>query len=499
MEHTAIALAAALVVAGAGCLAVDEADTGQTGRPISYKLNSLELANDSGTLRTYTDNPNVSLKRQRIASQPFFQPLGTNGRACVHCHLPAEGWTITPAMVQRRFTHPLDPDDTDCLVDPMACAAEPDPALYGLDPIFRTVDGSNSPLADVSTADARAEAYSLLLDRALIRVGIGIPASAQFELAAVDDPYGFASAAELSLFRRPLPSTNLHTSPTTGDPGVPILTAVMWDGRQARPGHDIVADLLDQADGATLGHAQATAGLTEAQREAIVEFETGLHTAQSRDDAAGNLRAAGGRGGPDWLAEHQPFYLGINDVLLGDPVTGAPFTPDVFTIYDAWKTSSDPARAQIARGQAIFNRKPITLTGVGGLNDDLGVEALAGTCTTCHDAPNFGHHSVRFPVNIGTADGALRTPDLPLYTLRHKTTGQTVETTDPGRGLVTGRWRDIGKFKGPILRGLAARPPYFHNGMASRIEDVIDFYDTRFGIGLSESEQADLAAFLLAL
>jgi hypothetical protein len=36
-------------------------------------------------------------------------------------------------------------------------------------------------------------------------------------------------------------------------------------------------------------------------------------------------------------------------------------------------------------------------------------------------------------------------------------TGKTVQTTDPGRSLITGRWNDIGKMKGPILRGLAAR------------------------------------------
>ena len=361
------------------------------------------------------------------------------------------------------------------------------------------MDGANSPLADVSTAEARAEAYSMLLDRAVIRVGIGIPPTAEFDLIEVDDPYGYASAAELSLFRRPLPSANLRLSPKGNQPGVPVLTTVMWDGRVSRPGHDIIADLLDQADGATLGHAEAAAGLTEAQREAIVEFETGLHTAQVRDLGAGNLRAGKGCGGPDWLAQKQPFYLGINDVVAGDYETGEPFDPDVFTLFDAWEGSSNEARAQIARGQAIFNRKPMTISGVGGLNDDLGIEALQGTCSTCHDSPNYGHHSVPFPIDIGVSDAAHRTPDMPLYTLRNKITGATVQTTDPGRALVTGRWKDIGKFKGPILRGLAARPPYFHNGMAATIEDVIDFYDERFAIGLTASEKADLAAFLLAL
>jgi cytochrome c peroxidase len=103
------------------------------------------------------------------------------------------------------------------------------------------------------------------------------------------------------------------------------------------------------------------------------------------------------------------------------------------------------------------------------------------------------------PLNIGLTDAARRTADLPLYTLRNKTTQDTVMTTDIGRAMVTSLWSDIAKFKGPILRGLAARAPYFHNGSAATLEDAVDFYDTRFHIGLTELEKADLVAFLNAL
>ena len=100
------------------------------------------------------------------------------------------------------------------------------------------------------------------------------------------------------------------------------------------------------------------------------------------------------------------------------------------------------------------------------------------------------------PLNIGIADASRRTPDMPLYTLQNLATGETVQTTDPGRALVTGKWKDIGKFKGPILRGLAARAPYFHNGSAATLTDVVTFYNTRFSIGLIPSEVSDLVAFL---
>jgi cytochrome c peroxidase len=147
----------------------------------------------------------------------------------------------------------------------------------------------------------------------------------------------------------------------------------------------------------------------------------------------------------------------------------------------------------------LFNTKPIAITGVGGLNDALGLPTIAGTCTTCHDAPNIGNHSVALPINIGTADASLRTPDMPLYTLRNNATGALVQTTDPARALITGKWADIGKVKGPVLRGLAARAPYFHNGMAASLDAAIDFYDTRFNIGFTAQEKRDLVAFLNAL
>ncbi len=65
--------------------------------------------------------------------------------------------------------------------------------------------------------------------------------------------------------------------------------------------------------------------------------------------------------------------------------------------------------------------------------------------------------------------------------------------------MITGKWADIGKFKGPILRALAARAPYFHNGSAATLEEVVEFYETRFNIGLTAREIADLVAFLRAL
>jgi cytochrome c peroxidase len=207
-------------------------------------------------------------------------------------------------------------------------------------------------------------------------------------------------------------------------------------------------------------------------------------------------------------ASKQNFYFGINDVVSNDYRTGALFDRVVFTLYDAWDTldrrRDDEGRTEgqraVARGERLFNTKLISITGVKGLNDDLNVPTLQGTCTTCHDTPNAGNHSIPAPLDIGLTDASRRTPDLPLYTLRHtQAPFETVQTTDPGRALISGKWNDIGRFKGPILRGLAARAPYFHNGSASDLDAVVDFYNQRFGIGFTDEEKVDLVAFLRTL
>lgn len=158
-------------------------------------------------------------------------------------------------------------------------------------------------------------------------------------------------------------------------------------------------------------------------------------------------------------------------------------------------------RASIARGQILFNSKSINITGVAGLNDDLNLASIPGTCGTCHDTPNAGNHSLAVPLNIGVGDvnSPLDVSYLPVITLQNKVTGAIKVTTDPGRALVTGLWKDNGKVKGPVLRGLAARAPYFHNGSANTLAAVLDFYNERFNIGFTAAEKRDLIAFLSAL
>jgi cytochrome c peroxidase len=93
----------------------------------------------------------------------------------------------------------------------------------------------------------------------------------------------------------------------------------------------------------------------------------------------------------------------------------------------------------------------------------------------------------------------LRVTALPLHTLKNIATGEIVEISDPGAALQTGKWKDIGRVKVPSLRAMASRAPYFHNGSAKELNDVVRFYDKRFAIGFTAQEMLDLTAFLSAL
>ena len=120
---------------------------------------------------------------------------------------------------------------------------------------------------------------------------------------------------------------------------------------------------------------------------------------------------------------------------------------------------------------------------------------------TCHDTPNVGNHSSPTPLDIGTGDpspskhsanlGGLDIGYLPSITVCKTdpatglSTNNCKTTTDLGQGLIDGNFDHVGKIKGPILRGLSARAPYFHNGSAQTLLDAVHFYETRFGLVLT--------------
>jgi len=438
-KQVLLAVAGVLISGFAAC-----GGGGSTTRNVTTPPSSFEesFPDSSGTVETFSH-------QQIDKSGPFFAKLGTNDRSCASCHDAADGWSVTPSHLQQRFND-----------------------SQGTDPIFRTIDGANCPSDDVSTLAAATSAYSQLLNHGLIRMALPVPASAEFSIVSITDPYQCpeTTASLPALYRRPLPATNLK-----------FLNGIMWDGREP--------DLKTQALDATMVHTQPGGPPTDAQLQQIVNLESSLFTAQALDSLAGDLTAQGANGGPVFLST-QPFSMGMN--------SGTGFDPNAFTLYTNWTNASGSnaaAQQSIARGEMLFNNFPMRITGVPGFNDVLGQTQVNGTCTTCHNTPNVGSSSTFEMMDIGTASPKA---NLPSYLILCNDTTQVV-TTDPGRAMVTGKCADISKVKVPSMRGLAARAPYFHNGTANTLLDVVNFYDQRFGMLLTDDQKADLVAFMNAL
>src|SRR5439155_5051678 len=263
-----------------------------SGQPFSFIPNGTFFANPGGASETYSiSSGGIDLRG------PFFQSLGTNGRSCGSCHQPSDGMSVSAANVQLRFSR-----------------------TQGLDPIFRTVDGSNcNHSIDVSTLAGRSAAYSLLRTRGLIRVAITVPANADYRVVSVNNPYGCNESDVISQYRRPLPATNLR-----------FLSAVMFDGRESSAAtgttkilyanypNSLLNDLAHQSVDATTGHAQGDGTRpTLAEQQQIVNFEMALFTAQVIGNDPGRLDVHGATGGPVPLTT-QPFFISINSSV--DPL-----------------------------------------------------------------------------------------------------------------------------------------------------------------------------------
>ncbi len=399
--------------------------------------NNVPFENEGGNAATFSTAGFVHL------TNAFHTPQGTNGRSCATCHLPESGWGINPDQIEALFAE-----------------------TGGVSPIFNLLD-ANSPTSDVSTAEARYASYSMLR-KGLFRRTANRPTAAEYTIIAVDDPLGAGgTTARFAFYRRPLATANFHLAPNVG-----------WhsqNGQSATP--PPTAGLVQQAAGNVTGGQQG-APAPQPVIDEIVTYESQLSFAQLTAHGAGRLDRCGGRGGPELLAS-QAFVNGP------------------FDLFDAWAEgaegggrggghgcSSNPHRRQIARGQALFNA----------------TNANGRSCRGCHNAANNGSNVNGTLFDIGASDADKREPGMPLFTIRNNSTGEIKQTTDPGRGGAgTGTWASVNRFKVPSLRGVAARAPYFHNGVAKTLRDVVVHYEEKLGFVYTPEEEADLVAFMNAL
>ena len=467
----------------------------------------LDYENDRGRIRLLNTGGAFSTR-----GHAFFEPLGPNGRACVSCHQPADGMSLSVETIRERWD-----------------------VTGGRDPIFAAIDGSNCP----SLPQGDPASHSLLLQRGLFRVGLPWPPKdpwgpgtivPEFTLEVVRDPagcntdarYGLNSAnPTVSVYRRPRVVANLpyptHRNfgigPFVGKTGEPALR----DPENGQPVNmNIMADartptLGTQAVDASINHLEMLQGLSPEQVRQITAFEAQLYAAQVHDNRAGNLLlGSGGRYiGPEALANGAVGVLGNNT------------TRWVFPLDESWAApqaglsdAENAMRASIRRGQQIFHFRTFWIRDSMHLNTVGLGNPVKRTCATCHGMHMTGLDTANGWMDIGTTNlpWAREVPLnpwteerelMPLFKITcradvppHPFYGRVIYTQDPGRALISGKCNDVGTIVMQQFRGLAARAPYFSNGSAANIRELIDFYDRRYNIQYSESEKVDLENFL---
>jgi cytochrome c peroxidase len=453
-----------------------------------------DYADTTGTVSVLNARGQVETR-----DHPFFSPIGSNGRACVTCHQPADGMSLSVATIRARWRE-----------------------TEGKDPLFASIDGSNCP----SLPQESASSHSLLLDRGLFRIArpwpprapTGVPVTPQFSIEVVRDPSGcnldprfglHGLHPAVSVFRRPRPVANLKyvTSygfifePKNGLPlPIDIQTGLRYSG-------NLLADqrartLTEQALDAFSSHLERRGAPSSEEMRAILEFESQVYVAQSADAIGGQLGAAGAEGGPEALASAKPAVLKGSDHPSWSEFDG-------WTHEDATATPAQRAyRASVARGVTLFRDRTFLITDSAGLNSMNFGNPTRDSCAFCHNMTRTGMDVAPGQVDLGTTNEpfAEPAPDLPLFKLTcdprhpaHPFLGRVVYTHDPGFALTTGKCADIGKITIQDMRGLAARPPYFSNGSAATLRDVIEYYERRYSIGLTEQEKQDLTNLLSAL
>jgi len=451
----------------------------------------LSYVNQTGVLTTLNGNGPT-----RTLGHPFFTSLGPNGRACVTCHQPADAMSLSAATAQERWK-----------------------ATNGNDPLFAAIDGSNCP----TLPQAEKQSHSLLLDRGLIRVARPWPPrdakgkiiEPQFTIEVVRDPtscnldktYGINSKSPMvSVYRRPRPATNTKYLTAAGfnfDPknGFPLPrdneTGELINGNITADAR--VPTLFAQSSDAMRSHLQTNGIANEAMVREIVQFMEGLYTAQQVDKVAGALND-GANGGPATL----------RDARAGD-LQGGP-TPSWMEYLPWLNVKGDDASAEmrrsIARGAEIFSKRMSLIDSSMGINNMGFGNPVRNGCAFCHNMQHTGMDVAPGQVDLGTTNSphADPAPDLPLFKLTckpsvppHPFLGRVIYTQDPGYALTTGKCADIGKITIQQMRGLAARAPYFSNGSAKTLRDLVDFYDRRYHMNLSPQEKQDLINLMSVL
>jgi cytochrome c peroxidase len=375
------------------------------------------------------DPPCDAVARGRAAFHDRnLQQFGGNGRACSDCHLPSDGFQLSPAAAQARF-------------DALQAARAHNPNAD--DPLFRPVDADDFRVNGESASD-----FSNLIENGLIRVSMPLPPNVRLIDPMTGQP---TDETAVDLWRAVMPIFNVAITGPDGvapiwPPGAPRVSILGIDpngpNRQGGYQHDArFATLQEQARGALLAHAQVAVELPERMLDDLAAFQRTLFSSPG------------------------------SELLATAISSGSSTFPD-----------PDPELNELEhQGKAIFNRACAqchgsTLHPSGSTSDPT----LAGIRTIVR------YHNILAACPRPAADGFAPCP--PRLARNARTYRITladgsfllVTTSDPGRMLLTGQPADVGIMDVTQLRGISRTAPYFHNNSAATLEEVLDLYDAFF-------------------
>ena len=218
--------------------------------------------------------------------------------------------------------------------------------------------------------------------------------------------------------------------------------------------------------------------------------------------------------GPRAMADGRVHVLANNHARSGVP----PVRRVDDARSDGRRTVTDAERelrASIARGSDIFLLRQFWLRDVAHINSIGLGNPIKRTCTTCHNAQMTGMDLAPGWVDVGTANYPTWTEppvfsdkaELPVFKI-------TCDASAPphpvsrshdlhDRSGPRAHHRPLQRRRlprdGPVPRPRGAGRPYFSNGSAATLRELVDFYDRRFDMKLSETEKQDLVNFLSVL
>ncbi len=385
------------------------------------------LEGNGATQLNCEEQPCDAVARGRAAfNRRNLKQLGGNGRSCADCHMPSDGFQLSPASARARYDELLAKQENNKNAD---------------DPLFRPVDAD-----DFRTNGDSASDFSNLVENGLVRVTMPLPLNVKLIDPATGQP---TDETSVDLWRAVMPVLNVAiTGPDNvlpiWPPGAPRPPIMGQDpngpNRQGGYQHDgRFGTLQEQARGALIAHAQVSVEPPQDMLDDLASFQQTLFTS--------------------------PAVESLADAILSN---STPFT------------DPDPELNELEQqGKGVFNRACAQCHG-GTLHPS------GSTPEAAFVRPIVRYHNIMTACPRPATDGFAPCPDRLTRNARTyritlaNGTFQFVTTSDPGRLLLTGQPADLGVMDITQLRGISNTAPYFHNNSAATLEDVIDHYVALF-------------------